>query len=358
MSAFKRQRSQNSLALAVLALLFERPMHPYEMAATMRERHKEESIKLRYGSLYTVVEALRRDGLITPQETLRDGRRPERTVYTITPDGKTELIAWMQELLRLPVKEYPQFVAALSLLPVLPPAVTETMLRERLQHIDLAIQTRGGAIDGVLRSGLPPLFLIEAEYELTLMEAERRFVEELVEPRCSNVTRRSPIACRVIACISARREVALCMTELFEAFAGTCGRPPRALRLMTEHMQTLISLEGFGDASADSVEQHRSVSRITLRQVLLSGLSDRCGSARHSCDTRRVAIASPRSSRTGAARKAMCLWRPTGVAPVCAGSTSRMRSGSIPVWPPSLARYSSTKKRAAGSRPLYVTRWR
>jgi hypothetical protein len=28
----------NPLALAVLALLFERPMHPYEMAATLKQR--------------------------------------------------------------------------------------------------------------------------------------------------------------------------------------------------------------------------------------------------------------------------------------------------------------------------------
>ena len=50
----------NPLALAVLACLFERPMHPYEMATTMRERHKDESIKLNYGSLYTAIEGLQR----------------------------------------------------------------------------------------------------------------------------------------------------------------------------------------------------------------------------------------------------------------------------------------------------------
>ena len=53
-----KQRPSNPLALAVLALLFERPMHPYEMAATLKHRHKHESIKLRYGSLYTVIELL------------------------------------------------------------------------------------------------------------------------------------------------------------------------------------------------------------------------------------------------------------------------------------------------------------
>jgi DNA-binding PadR family transcriptional regulator len=161
-------------------LLFERPMHPYEMAATMRERHKEESIKLRYGSLYTVVEALRRDGLIHPRETSRDGRRPERTVYTLTDTGHAALVAWMNDLLRYPVKEYPQFMAALSLLPVLPPAIVEARLHERLQHLDMAIQTRRGAVDGVRGTALPRLFLIEVEFEIALLQAEREFVRRLV----------------------------------------------------------------------------------------------------------------------------------------------------------------------------------
>ncbi|MGO9997825.1 MAG: PadR family transcriptional regulator [Acetobacteraceae bacterium] len=189
----KRQHPHSLLALAVLALLFERPMHPYEMAATMRERHKEESIKLRYGSLYTVVDTLQRDGLIEPHETSRDGRRPERTVYTLTDAGSSELIAWMQDLLRYPVKEYPQFMAALSLLPVLPPAIVETRLHERLQHLDLAIRTKQGAIDGVLQTGLPPLFLIEAEYEIALQEAERTFVQQLVARIAKDPAELAPI---------------------------------------------------------------------------------------------------------------------------------------------------------------------
>jgi DNA-binding PadR family transcriptional regulator len=74
-------RRSNPLALAVLVLLYERPMHPHEMAATLRERHKEESIKLRYGSLYTVIGILESAELIRAKKTSRQGNRPERTVY-------------------------------------------------------------------------------------------------------------------------------------------------------------------------------------------------------------------------------------------------------------------------------------
>ena len=40
------------MIIRTLALLFERAMPPYEMAASLREWHKEDSIKLRYGPLY------------------------------------------------------------------------------------------------------------------------------------------------------------------------------------------------------------------------------------------------------------------------------------------------------------------
>ena len=90
-----RRKVSNPLALAVLACLAERPMHPYEMSTTMRERGKHESIKLNYGSLYSVVESLHKHGLIAPRETVKDGRRPERTVYEITrPAGWSSSTGW------------------------------------------------------------------------------------------------------------------------------------------------------------------------------------------------------------------------------------------------------------------------
>ena len=177
----KRPKRANPLALAVLALLFERPMHPYEMAATMKQRGKEDSIKLRYGSLYTVIEALLRAGLIRAKETQRDTGRPERTIYALTPAGEAELRDWMRELLARPVKEYPQFEAGLSLLPVLPPDEAVAMLKRRLGEIDAALETRRQvARDAVERLHVHPLFMIEDDYRIAIEETERRFVADLI----------------------------------------------------------------------------------------------------------------------------------------------------------------------------------
>jgi DNA-binding PadR family transcriptional regulator len=176
----KRSHPSNPLALAVLALLFERPMHPYEMGLIMKQRHKEDSIKLRYGSLYTVIDLLLARGFISARGVARDGRRPERTVYEITEAGRDELRAWMADLIGEPVKEYPQFEAALCLLPVLPPDEALTLLRQRLTRVEAkAIELeRQSAQAGA--QNFPPLFLVENEYRLALIKAEQRFIAELI----------------------------------------------------------------------------------------------------------------------------------------------------------------------------------
>jgi DNA-binding PadR family transcriptional regulator len=173
-------RLSNPLALAVLVLLFERPMHPYEMAATMKERHKEASIKLRYGSLYTVIEMLLREGLIVAKETQREGKRPERTVYALSPLGEIEMRDWLSDLLGNPVKEYPQFEAALSLLPALTPERAVELLEARIVRLDREVERVH--VD-LARSAaqVPRLFLIEADFYVASLSAERVFVAGLIE---------------------------------------------------------------------------------------------------------------------------------------------------------------------------------
>jgi DNA-binding PadR family transcriptional regulator len=171
----------NPLALAVLALLFERPMHPYEMATTLREREKEESIKLRFGSLYSVIDRLQEEGLIRAGERVREGKRPERTVYHITDAGESEMRDWLRDLVSTPVKEYPQFEAALSLLPVLPPDEAIQMLEVRLELLDAMIEHNEAKHEQAAEIGVPEIFMIESRYRVRLLEAERDWIRDLVE---------------------------------------------------------------------------------------------------------------------------------------------------------------------------------
>lgn len=174
-------RRSNPLALAVLVSLYERPMHPYEIAHTLRSRAKHESVRLNYGSLYGVVESLERRGLIAAQETTKTGRHPDRTTYAITDAGANEAMTWLAELIAIPQKEYPQFIAGLSFLPALPPEDVTTLLRDRAQAIETRLVLQRGAFAAATGAGLPRLFGLEAQYEITMAEAELSFVRSLLD---------------------------------------------------------------------------------------------------------------------------------------------------------------------------------
>jgi DNA-binding PadR family transcriptional regulator len=174
-----RSRS-NPLALAVLYCLLDRPMHPYEVATTLRRRNKQQSVKLNYGALYAVVESLRKRGLIEPTQTERPGRLPERTVYQLTDAGRVEVSDWLADLVSTPTTEYPQFVAALSFLPALPPEQAVDMLKERLRHLAMEEAQATAARELVRKHGLPRLLWVDEEYRDRLRATEIDYVRSLV----------------------------------------------------------------------------------------------------------------------------------------------------------------------------------
>jgi DNA-binding PadR family transcriptional regulator len=177
----KRRKVGNLLALAVLSYLSQAPMHPYELSRTLRDHGDARSIKFNHGSLYMVVGQLARAGFIEALETARAGQRPERTVYALTDAGRGELRDWLRELVEVPQHEYTHFVAALSLIAALPPTEAVELLRTRLRRLAGDRAEIRGLVDTALAADVHPLFLVEEEYRLALLEAESSFVERLIE---------------------------------------------------------------------------------------------------------------------------------------------------------------------------------
>jgi len=167
------------LALAILELLDDRPMHPYEMATVLRQTGKEHDMRIKWGSLYTVVQNLEKHGLIEATGSDRDGRRPERTSYAITGSGRAELADWMRELLAVPEPEQSRFVAALSVVGVLSPDEVTALLGQRLRALQESIAADRAELDEVGKT-VPWLFLIESEYELAMRRAEAEWVRGLL----------------------------------------------------------------------------------------------------------------------------------------------------------------------------------
>lgn len=175
-----KRKVGNLLGLAVLSYLVQRPMHPYELSRSLRDNGDDRSIRFSHGSLYVVVQLLSKAGFITAQETTREGQRPERTVYALTAAGRTELHDWMRELVEEPQHEYPAFVAALSLIAALPPDEVVALLRGRLTRLGAQRTEIRDMVDAALAQGVQPLFLVEEDYRIALLDAEIAFVERFI----------------------------------------------------------------------------------------------------------------------------------------------------------------------------------
>ena len=182
--AMKRRKLSNPLALAVLTTLWQKPMHPYEIAQTLRRQGKDASTKTNYGSLYTVVQSLQKHGFVEVTDVERQGNRPERTIYGLTDAGRQEMTEWLSDLLAVPAQEYPLFESALSLMAVLPPDDVVRLLEERLTSLDVQVASGRGALEKLYET-LPRLFLVEMEYQLHMAEAQadwvRGFAREIRE---------------------------------------------------------------------------------------------------------------------------------------------------------------------------------
>jgi DNA-binding PadR family transcriptional regulator len=176
-----RRRVSNPLALAVLGCLSERPMHPYEISTTLRTRGKEQSIKLNYGSLYSVVESLQKHGLIAARETSREGRRPERTVYDITAAGQVEFEDWLAELLSTPMRDFTSLEAGLSLMAGMPPDEVARLLAERADKLQMEIGALDATFEFAKERKMPDIFMVESHFRRAMLSAELDFVRRLAD---------------------------------------------------------------------------------------------------------------------------------------------------------------------------------
>lgn len=174
-------RSLTPLQLAVLRLLADGQMHPYEMQQRIREAGIDHVVKVAHGSLYHAVDRLAGQGLIEPVETSREGRRPERTVYAITETGRDEARSRLREFMTRSAKEYPTFGVALAFVSMLSPAEAVSLLERRTVDLKANLAAHDTVVESLIKQGHPRVDVIEVEYVNSCLRSELDFVRALSE---------------------------------------------------------------------------------------------------------------------------------------------------------------------------------
>jgi DNA-binding PadR family transcriptional regulator len=171
---------RSALALAILGLLEDGPLHPYGMQRLIKRWHKDEVINVgQRATLYKVINRLSDAGLIKPSGTTRDQSYPERTSYELTDAGRAIRQQWMVEVLSTPRNEFPEFPAGLSFLPLLTPESVRELLKTRRELLVQRLTERDSLI-GSAGFPLPRATMLETEYLHAVSEAEIRWLDNVL----------------------------------------------------------------------------------------------------------------------------------------------------------------------------------
>ncbi|MFC4998451.1 PadR family transcriptional regulator [Dactylosporangium cerinum] len=171
---------RSPLALTILGLLEDGPLHPYRMQHLIKQWGKDQVVNVgQRATLYKTIGRLAEAGLIEVHETTRDHLYPERTTYRLTDAGRAASREWLVEILSTPRNEFPEFPAALSFVPMLSPRTTRDLLAARR---DLLVQRLADREALVREAGveLPRVSLLETEYLQAIIEAEIRWIDTVV----------------------------------------------------------------------------------------------------------------------------------------------------------------------------------
>ena len=158
---------RSPLALAILGLLENGPMHPYGIQRLIRQWGKDQVVNDR----------LEEAGFITAGGTERDERYPERTTYHLTGTGRAVSRQWLAEIISAPRNEFPEFPAALSFLMLLTPGTAGELLGHRRDLLAQRIADLDAELTAEFEGApLPRVALVEIEYLHAVTSAELRWV--------------------------------------------------------------------------------------------------------------------------------------------------------------------------------------
>jgi DNA-binding PadR family transcriptional regulator len=166
----------------VLLNLFDGPTHVYRMQKVIEDTGKDRVVNVRSrASLYQTIERLERHGLVEVANTVRTPGYPDRVEYAITDRGREVAREWLREMLSSTGQEYPEFIAAVSMIFALEPREARAQLELREQRLANELEEVDATLSGAnVPAGLPRLFLLEEEYRRAVLEAELAWIRGVI----------------------------------------------------------------------------------------------------------------------------------------------------------------------------------
>lgn len=161
--------------LLVLGVLHRGDFHPYEIKRRLEAAMVECYIDVDVGTLYYAVRQLAKEGLIEAVTQERVARGGIRTIYRITPEGRSEFKKGLHRQLDEEGPVSQTLYGAMLFLHLADPAVAKNSLQKRLARLDELISKLGP-----IREGLAAKLSTGGTHLLGHIESQRKLDRDWV----------------------------------------------------------------------------------------------------------------------------------------------------------------------------------
>ena len=128
-----------STRLVILGLLRETPLHGYELKQII-EQHMGDWTNIAFGSIYFALRKLDEEGFIERIAVEQEGRRPSRSVYEITDEGRAEFLRLLREVWSEIERQYYAIDVGLAFIEALPIGEIVGHLKDRSAQLERILQ--------------------------------------------------------------------------------------------------------------------------------------------------------------------------------------------------------------------------
>jgi len=155
----------------------KKPMHGYEIKKQLEEWAVGEYSRISYGSIYYNLERMEKEGLVT-SKSVKNSRRPERRLYSITEKGKKELLKLLRKNYFEIERPYYSFDIGVCMMPLMQREEVLKALNKRIrmakEHID-ELREEKAQLEGKV-----PFFVLAVfDHYVYHLEAEKKWLENL-----------------------------------------------------------------------------------------------------------------------------------------------------------------------------------
>ena len=167
--------SLTNAELAILGLVAEGPSHGYEIERRIEERGMREWTEIGFSSIYFLLKKLMARGLV--EQATADAANPRaRKTFRLTTAGLALHPEETRRAIAEPRPVFPALLVGLANWPALPSEIATTALDERSAALAAELTRLRQKRDA--GEPLPPFVVALFDYSLTMIEAERAWLEK------------------------------------------------------------------------------------------------------------------------------------------------------------------------------------